>query len=176
MYYPVNGFKIVKAIQKREIIKLCFAREANWIAFIKQKYSLKHFTGTTILLDGKKLKMINEGKTVQDQCDCPPICTSMYYIVENSQARWDWKKQYDSENGTKHMSYFQIFFKNSQFITMDRNELFGATDFLANFGGLLGLFIGFSLLSLIELFYYLTLRIICNINLFGIKNWSGKTD
>ncbi|XP_018572878.2 pickpocket protein 28-like [Anoplophora glabripennis] len=124
----------------------------------------------------KKLEAIHEGKVAQDMCDCPPVCTSMYYNVENSQTTWDWKRHYDPENGTKHMSHFQVFFKSSQFITMERNELFGITDFLANFGGLLGLFIGFSMLSLIEIIYYLTLRIICNIKLFGINNWSGRKE
>ncbi|CAG9833089.1 unnamed protein product [Diabrotica balteata] len=73
----------------------------------------------------------------------------------------------------KHMSSFQIYFKSNQFVTMERNELFGITDFLANFGGLLGLFVGFSLLSLIEIVYFLTLRIFCNVALFGRHNWSG---
>ncbi|KAI8424535.1 hypothetical protein MSG28_002992 [Choristoneura fumiferana] len=40
---------------------------------------------------------------------------------------------------------------------MRRSELFGLTDFLANCGGLLGLFLGFSFLSLIEIFYFCTL-------------------
>lgn len=72
------------------------------------------------------------------------------------------------------MSHFQIYFRKNQYVTTDRTELFGITDFFANFGGLLGLFIGFSLLSLIELFYYLTIRILCNIKLYGRQNWSGK--
>lgn len=76
----------------------------------------------------------------------------------------------------KHMSYFQVFMKGNQFITLDRSELFGPTDFLANFGGLLGLCIGFSLLTLIEVIYYLTVRIVCNIILYGKRNWSGKND
>ncbi|KAG5867983.1 hypothetical protein JTB14_023134 [Gonioctena quinquepunctata] len=133
-----------------------------------------------MLLSGidTKLHILREGKasTATDECDCMPICTSMYYQIENSQSPWDWRRQFNSTNQRKHMSYFQIFFKRNQFVTMDRNELFGATDFLANFGGLLGLFVGFSLLSLIEMFYYATLRIMCNIKLFGRRNWSGKTD
>ncbi|XP_063915458.1 pickpocket protein 28-like [Zophobas morio] len=100
-----------------------------------------------------------------NKCDCMPECTSMTYIVENSQSEWDWvrKYQFDPEysqfNKSKmHMSYLQVFFK----------------DFLANFGGLLGLFTGFSLLSSVEILYYLSLRLICNIKLYGIRYWSGK--
>lgn len=74
-----------------------------------------------------------------------------------------------------HMSYLQVFFKGNNFITSERNELYGVTDFLANAGGLLGLFTGFSILSLVEILYYLTLRILCNIRLFGATKWSGKS-
>jgi amiloride-sensitive sodium channel len=51
-----------------------------------------------------------------------------------------------------------IFFKDAQFITSKRSELYGTTDFLANCGGLLGLFMGVSILSIVELFYYCTIR------------------
>lgn len=72
------------------------------------------------------------------------------------------------------MSHLQVFFKSNQFITSERNELYGPTDFAANVGGLLGLFTGFSVLSLVELIYFLTLRIFCNIKLYGVKYWYGK--
>ena len=62
-------------------------------------------------------------------------------------------------------SRLTIFFKDSQFITSIRSELYGQTEFFANCGGLLGLFMGFSFLSLIEIIYYLTIRLACNINL-----------
>ncbi|XP_056634912.1 pickpocket protein 28-like [Diorhabda sublineata] len=128
-----------------------------------------------LLLSGikKKIELLKEGKHQVDKCDCMPICTSMYYRLETSQSPWDWKAQLEMNDKKKHLSSFQIYFKGNQFVTMERNELFGITDFLANFGGLLGLFVGFSLLSLIEIIYFLTLRIYCNITLFGKQNWSG---
>lgn len=49
--------------------------------------------------------------------------------------------------------------KETQFITSKRSELYGLTDFIANCGGLLGLFIGVSTLSIVEIFYYLTIRL-----------------
>jgi hypothetical protein len=63
------------------------------------------------------------------------------------------------------MARLTIFFKENQFITSRRSELYGGTDFMANVGGLLGLFMGVSILSLIEIFYYLTIRLACNLNL-----------
>lgn len=56
-----------------------------------------------------------------------------------------------------------IFFKENQFITSKRSELYGQTDFLANCGGLLGLFMGVSLLSIVEIIYFCTLRFCCSI-------------
>lgn len=56
-----------------------------------------------------------------------------------------------------------IFFKDKQFITSKRSELYGPTDFIANCGGLLGLFMGVSLLSVVEIVYHFTLRVCCNL-------------
>lgn len=74
------------------------------------------------------------------------------------------------------MTRLTISFKEMQFITSERNELYGSTDFLANCGGLLGLFTGFSFLSMVEMIYFLTLRLICNIRKFGRHFWSGSSD
>lgn len=58
-----------------------------------------------------------------------------------------------------------IFFKEHQFITSKRSELYGPTDFLANCGGLLGLFMGVSVLSIVEIIYYWTLRLCCTLRI-----------
>lgn len=56
-----------------------------------------------------------------------------------------------------------IFFRHNQFITSKRSELYGRTDFVANCGGLLGLFMGVSLLSFVEIIYHATLRLCCSL-------------
>lgn len=65
------------------------------------------------------------------------------------------------------MSSLTLFFKSDHFITSERNELYGPLDFLANVGGLLGLFTGFSILSLMEIIYFLSLRLISNKMTYG---------
>lgn len=50
-------------------------------------------------------------------------------------------------------------FKEELFTPTRRAEFFTMTDFIASFGGLFSLFMGASLLSIIELLYYFTLRI-----------------
>jgi acid-sensing ion channel, other len=56
-----------------------------------------------------------------------------------------------------------VVFKEDQVITLKRSELYKSTDFLANCGGLLGLFLGVSFMSILEIFYFCTVRLYCNL-------------
>ncbi|EFA08874.1 pickpocket protein 28 isoform X2 [Tribolium castaneum] len=165
-------------VPREESVPLCGAGSLHCLEEA-QKYQ---FRGNL----EKKIDALSNKKTHSDipDCRCFPICTSMYYDVENTQATWDWRTTYkynkhkriDVNDKKKRMSMLQVFFKGNQFIYSERNELYGSTDLLANVGGLLGLFIGFSALSLVEIIYYLTLRIICNVAMFGRRNWSGTVN
>ncbi|XP_049547443.1 pickpocket protein 28-like [Anopheles darlingi] len=96
------------------------------------------------------------------RCNCLPACTSIQYDAEISQADLDWKsvlakhKEFD-EPGVQ-FSRLIIYFKGAQFTNSKRSEIYTFADFLANCGGLLGLFMGVSLLSVGELFYYCLIR------------------
>lgn len=119
-------------------------------------------------------------KRAKIDCDCLPICADLSYDVETSQTDWEWEKQKAADRRKhkncsvekSHLSSLTIFFKFNSFIRSQRHELYGPTDFLANFGGLLGLFTGFSVLSLMEIIYFLSVRIMCNVRLYGY--WAGK--
>ncbi|KAF2886730.1 hypothetical protein ILUMI_19443, partial [Ignelater luminosus] len=117
-----------------------------------------------------------------DRCNCLPSCTSVSYNAESSQADFNWQRVFMaykanfSEFPGVQMTRVTIFFKEQQFITSERNELYGPVDFLANCGGLLGLFIGFSFLSVMEIFYFLTLRLICNVRMYGRHFWSASPE
>ncbi|KAL1497372.1 hypothetical protein ABEB36_008353 [Hypothenemus hampei] len=114
-------------------------------------------------------------------CYCPDMCNDIDYNVEITESDYDTPRKMatlginvpEDKEGVS-SSQLLIYFKGSTFIPQERNELFDNFDFLANVGGLLGLFIGFSLLSMVELIYFLTLRIICNVKLY--KNWYGKPE
>jgi acid-sensing ion channel, other len=56
-----------------------------------------------------------------------------------------------------------IGFRENQFIALKRSQLFGKTELLAHCGGLLGLFLGFSFISILELIYFCTIRVFCNV-------------
>ncbi|KAH1016542.1 hypothetical protein HUJ04_007744 [Dendroctonus ponderosae] len=114
-------------------------------------------------------------------CYCPDMCNTIDYNVEITESDYDWPRKMATlgievpvdEEGLS-SSQLLLYFKGNTFIPQERHELFGTFDFLANVGGLLGLFIGFSLLSMVELFYFLSLRIICNVKLY--QNWHGRQE
>ncbi|XP_044256790.1 uncharacterized protein LOC123006401 [Tribolium madens] len=132
-----------------------------------------------------ELKVKNFGDRISEKtlCDCKPPCTSLMYGVETSHSDFYWREYFkirkrhnlkidwEDAKDEDHWSIVSIFFKAEQFKTLERNELYGVCDLIANLGGLLGLFTGFSLITLVEIIYFLTLRIWCNYKLFG--HWSG---
>lgn len=76
------------------------------------------------------------------------------------------QEQYVKKNQkyfTENMAVVHIFFVDSQFTKSMKNELFGFTEFLSSTGGLLGLFMGFSFLSVMEILYFITLRLWCRL-------------
>ncbi|XP_053658997.1 pickpocket protein 28-like [Anopheles marshallii] len=99
------------------------------------------------------------------RCNCLPACSSVHYDAEVTQTTLDMESflrahkdlQPDAFNDFM-LTTVAIYFKESYFITSKRSELYGWVDFLANCGGLLGLFMGVSFLSLLEIFYFLTIR------------------
>lgn len=67
------------------------------------------------------------------------------------------------------MSFLKISFKDYEVQTLKRSEKFSNTDFMAVCGGLLGLFLGVSALSIIEFIYYYTLRLY-----WSLQQWKFK--
>ncbi|XP_055693357.1 pickpocket protein 28-like [Lutzomyia longipalpis] len=105
------------------------------------------------------------------RCNCLPACTSIVYEAETSPTELKWKKLLNAHNiPEEYFSEFQsvtlsIFFKDTQFITSKRSELYGLTNFIANCGGILGLFMGVSWLSIIEIIYFCSIRLFCNLRM-----------
>ncbi|KAJ8923405.1 hypothetical protein NQ315_001963 [Exocentrus adspersus] len=138
------------------------------------------FDAQTKLLE-KEVELGISGNENDAGCDCLPACTSLTYNAESTQAEYNWKKMFESTR--KNISAYpgmqftrlNLFFKQQQFINSERNELFGQTDFLANCGGILGLFTGFSFLSIVEIVYFLSLRLMCNVKMYGRHYWSGSS-
>ncbi|XP_017064505.1 pickpocket protein 28 [Drosophila eugracilis] len=59
------------------------------------------------------------------------------------------------------ISILHFYYMTNIFRSTTKSEMFGFTEFLSNTGGLLGLFMGFSIFSVIEIFFYITVRPYC---------------
>ncbi|XP_068913456.1 pickpocket protein 28-like [Tenebrio molitor] len=129
---------------------------------------------TEVKIKVKKLEYKIMGKSF---CDCKPSCTQLKFNVETSDGDFYFKEYFKTvhqkyfKNNTSHWSVLDIYFKEEQFMTKERHQLYGTSDLISNLGGLLGLFTGFSLISLAEIIYFLSLRIFCNDRMYGL--WSG---
>jgi hypothetical protein len=60
--------------------------------------------------------------------------------------------------GTQKQSYVDVFFKQNEFPIIRLQRKFTELDFLSYIGGTLGLFAGFSFLTVLELVFYFTFR------------------
>ncbi|KAK7604719.1 hypothetical protein V9T40_005905 [Parthenolecanium corni] len=115
-------------------------------------------------------------------CGCLPACCSIAYdkIQSSSELSTHFKVRHEYVLGRdpsyfrKNMAVVHFFFTEAQFTSIIKGELFGTTELLSGAGGLLGLFMGFSFLSVFEALYFLTLRLWCSIrrrkNTQNVKN------
>lgn len=97
-------------------------------------------------------------------CDCLPECNSIEYHYEiiNDRILEDFFDDFHSRSSVS------VYFSDNEFLAYKRSMSFGIVSFLSNVGGLLGLFLGVSFLSVIETVYLLAMQIfhkfqICNI-------------
>ncbi|XP_059608087.1 pickpocket protein 28-like [Phlebotomus argentipes] len=99
--------------------------------------------------------MKNKGVEDVSTCDCLPECTSINYKFDLIQHKMNlWQKNRSQLDEI----LIRIYFLQTTFIPLQRSELYGLTEFLASCGGILGLFMGLSVLSLTELFYFFPIR------------------
>lgn len=94
-------------------------------------------------------------------CDCLPSCNSITYDTEITSS-----KNEDKDSNVEHVS---VYFKKDYFLKIKRIEVFGWASFFSSIGGFLGLLMGGSVLSVIELLYNIFIR-----HCFEKKNDEGK--
>lgn len=121
--------------------------------------------------------------TYKTRCkSCIPTCNEIQYHTETTYTPLQGSEMLWRDNSGnlapwahKNVSIVHIYFGEDSTNAKLRKELYGVIDLIANFGGLMGLCLGFSGLSLIELFYFLTLRAWCRIRrLKGERKQQGK--
>ncbi|XP_017783361.1 PREDICTED: pickpocket protein 28-like [Nicrophorus vespilloides] len=135
---------------------------------------------STKICDKKKEECSNRAKYIIEkytkerrECNCLPSCFDINY-TKKGYSMGKITKKYNStvnsdimQNATfdyfaENMAVVHFFFSNDKFIKQTKSELYGFSEFLSNTGGLLGLFLGFSFLSAIEIFYFIFLKTSCS--------------
>lgn len=73
----------------------------------------------------------------------------------------DYDKDGDNESDTYIYSpiFLWVQFAKPEFLAMRMSAQFSLTDFISQCGGLLGLFMGVSILSIVEVIYYFTIKL-----------------
>ncbi|KAL3273929.1 hypothetical protein HHI36_015354 [Cryptolaemus montrouzieri] len=117
-------------------------------------------------------------KKIHLNCDCLPVCLDIVYNTELATGEWDFNNPdeaaYDDSRNITDLYYasgVKIFFKDNYFLPTSKDELYGTIDVISDCGGVLGLFIGFSLFSVGELIYFFSIRLIENYRHSG--HWAG---
>lgn len=101
---------------------------------------------------------------------CLPPCNSITYEADISTSKRA-PSPLEPE-GYKHIKVL-VFFKDQQYYASSRSELYGKMDFIdftAACGGILNLFMGISILSIIEILYFATFRMACNLYKRNVRN------
>ncbi|XP_029731018.2 sodium channel protein Nach-like [Aedes albopictus] len=134
-------------------LKLCSLLDENADCLIDAWHSL---TNITLVNQMKQLQNYQLEKLSEEAC-LPP-CTSLYYDADIALL---------TSNSIKPSEYYvtttlRAQFRSPQFVAWKRRELFSTTDLIASIGGLAGLFVGASLLSIVEVIYFFTIRPIIN--------------
>ncbi|XP_041972287.1 pickpocket protein 28-like [Aricia agestis] len=105
--------------------------------------------------------------------ECLPACTEISYtesysaaplnkaLVANYIKSFNFAQNITEDYFIKNMLVTHFFFEDNYFMRYTKGEIFGLTEFLSNTGGLLGLCMGFSVMSFVEVLYYLILRSLC---------------
>ncbi|VEN63057.1 unnamed protein product [Callosobruchus maculatus] len=154
--------------------------EGTPICLMKKQFCMEDVEENTFFAVSNDYSLIEDKSKYSSftQCDCLPMCTDITYKLELSQNPITFTPMFSHQMymdgdwwDRTHFSVLTLYFKTNHIETRERNELYSLSDVIANFGGLLGLFTGFSILSAVEIIYFLSLRIWGNIKMS--RNWSG---
>ena len=142
--------------------------------FMKQecncvKFSLPHDAETTVC-NQHQLKCYNNAETkylteeafkTNYQCGCLPCCNQIEYTAEVSQTEFDFKKVFSAykqdvdEFPEAIMSRLVIYMKDTHVREVREVAVNDKLSYYAQLGGLMALFLGISLVSVVEVIYYI---------------------
>lgn len=137
-------------------------------------YMPRKFNNDSIICNRKKapcyekiLFNIAHSQNEEYSCShCLPACYEINYEREISASRLgtgnfitrEMFPNHDANYIENNLAMIHIFFLENSYGGYTKTEFIGFTDFLSNIGGLLGLFMGFSVISILEIIYFVSLR------------------
>lgn len=100
--------------------------------------------------------MARKDSKILKSCNCSPECNEIKYDYNVV------KSDFVDENitGGIFSTAASIYFGDDEFTAYKRFESYGTVQLLSNIGGYLGLFLGLSVLSVVEFVYFFTLRFV----------------
>lgn len=108
---------------------------------------------------------IDDGSSLKfKSCDCKESCNIIYYNTDFKVNKISPKhlKNFTSNGDFALESEILIYFGADEYYGLRRSSRFHAASFLSQLGALLWLFVGASLLSIIEVIYFFTVRLFRN--------------
>lgn len=97
-------------------------------------------------------------------CNCLPDCNSIEYEIKVVETKFQHKDHYVTFGnvsyyvGSTYYGGLAFSFGDTEYHAIARYSNHASTEFLSDIGGLLGLFLGVSVLSFVEIIYFFVLR------------------
>ncbi|CAG9860564.1 unnamed protein product [Phyllotreta striolata] len=100
-------------------------------------------------------------------CDCPTQCEDDFYDIVSEYSDFEYTKSmfmFSYENATidNETILLNVFFNEQIQIVFMRDTIFSTIYLLSSFGGVYSLFLGCSLITIVEVLYYCTFRLFIN--------------
>ncbi|XP_067636591.1 pickpocket protein 28-like [Eurosta solidaginis] len=184
LFEDERHLRIYNAYTEHNCITECSAgqiyRNCNCIPFFKPMLhdndSICSFYDTSCVERIRLKTMIIE----ESSCalKCLGSCNDLKYssssfsaplIIDDFKHKVQIEKNMSDEYWMKNVAIVNIYFKDTTYRSEKNMDFVGATDFLSNIGGIIGLFFGFSFVSLAELIFYVILR---PLRMLFISQWT----
>jgi acid-sensing ion channel, other len=144
-----------------ECLTLIALEKCSCVAFFMIRNSKMPICGVSVKTDECIRQVVlevrlKEDEEIQARCNCLPTCNTLTYNFE-----YVYNEYKNTENETADVT-INFRFKDSEFLPLRRHRKMTAIGFMAESAGLLGLYCGISILTIIEVFYFLTMRPLSN--------------
>lgn len=92
----------------------------------------------------------------EDECDCPSECNMLEFDVTNSYSDLDGRRKGFSDFQVENdISYVSLYYSRVAYERIEQQKQLQTADLLSNIAGSMGLFLGMSTVTLLEIFIYL---------------------